>query len=101
MDLTQVLKRPIVTEQSMQQVGGGEYTFRVDKKATKDDIAQAVKRYFKVNVLEVRTASVRGKKRRVGRFRKETKLPDWKKAIVKLAPEEKIDVFDIATEKKK
>lgn len=101
MDLAQVLMRPIITEKSMQQVGTGEYTFKVHPKATKKNIAQAVEKFFKVDVRSVKTISVKGKKRRVGRFRQETKLPDWKKAIVKLAPEQKIDVFELATEAKK
>lgn len=85
----------------MQQVSSGEYTFKVHQKATKKDIARAVEKYFKVDVRQVKTISVRGKKRRVGRFRQVIKLPDWKKAMVRLAPEEKIDVFDIASERKK
>jgi len=101
MDLAQVLIGPIITEKSMQQVGTGEYTFKVRSKATKKNIAQAVEKFFKVDVRSVRTISVKGKKRRVGRFRQEIKLPDWKKAIVKLAPEQKIDVFELATEVKK
>lgn len=85
----------------MQQVSGGEYTFKVNKKATKRDIARAVEKYFKVNVRSVRTISLLGKKRRAGRFRQEIKLPDWKKAIVRLVPEEKIDVFEVTSEGKK
>ncbi|HUS51958.1 MAG TPA: 50S ribosomal protein L23 [Candidatus Bathyarchaeia archaeon] len=99
MDLVQVLIQPLITEKSTERTAFGEYTFKVSPKATKKEIARAVEKFFKVDVRLVRTMKVHGKKRRVGRYRHETKLPDWKKAIVKLAPEQKIDAFELPTEK--
>ena len=58
----------------------GKYTFRVNKKATKIDIKNAVEKLFEVKVLNVNTISMTGKKRRV-RYQ-EGKTSDWKKAIV-------------------
>ena len=58
----------------------GKYTFEVNKKATKVEIAKAVEKLFEVKVSNVNTMIVKGKTKRV-RY-KEGKTPDWKKAIV-------------------
>lgn len=58
----------------------GKYTFKVNKKATKVDIARAVEKLFEVKVLKVNTINVNGKAKRVGRSTGRTS--DWKKAIV-------------------
>lgn len=99
MDLVQVLIKPLVTEKSMERTARGEYTFKVHQKATKKEIARAVEKFFQVEVRFVRTIKGHGKKRKVGRLRREVKLPDWKKAIVKLAPEQKIEAFELPAEK--
>ena len=93
MDLKDVIKRPIITEKSTQMTSLGRYTFQVDKRAKKKEIKRAVEKFFGVKVKKVRTIIMRGKKRRVGRLRKETQAADWKKAIVQLAAGEKIDLF--------
>lgn len=88
-----VLVRPLVTEKSTRQMSeANAYSFRVPLAATKVEVRQAVERIFKVHVVDVRTMRVRGKSRRMGRF--EGKRPDWKKAIVKLAPGERIEIFE-------
>ena len=58
----------------------GKYTFEVNKKATKVEIAKAVEKLFEVKVLNVNTMIVKGKTNRVRYV--EGKTPDWKKAIV-------------------
>ena len=76
----EIIVRPIVTEKSSSGVAEGKYTFEVNKKATKIQIANAVEKLFNVKVLNVNTLTVKGKEKRVGAnvgFR-----PDWKKAIV-------------------
>ena len=75
----EIIVRPIVTEKSSSGVAEGKYTFEVNKKATKIQIANAVEKLFNVKVLNVNTLTVKGKEKRVGAnvgFR-----PDWKKAI--------------------
>ena len=72
--------RPVITEKSNDEMQAGKYTFEVNKKATKVDIARAVEKLFEVKVLNVNTMIVKGKTKRV-RY-KEGKTPDWKKAIV-------------------
>jgi large subunit ribosomal protein L23 len=76
----EVIVRPIVTEKSNDGLQEGKYTFEVNKKATKVEIANAVEKLFEVKVLKVNTMMVNGKKKRVGYH--QGKTSDWKKAIV-------------------
>lgn len=90
---TEVIIAPIITETSMENAQMKKYTFRVDKDATKIDIANAVAKQFGVKVSKVNTISVRGQKRRYGRF--EGYTSDWKKAVVTLTEDSKtIEFFD-------
>jgi len=85
MEIHRVLIRPLVTEKSNMGPQQGKYTFKVDRRATKEEIKRAVEQRFKVTVVAVNTANVRGKERRRG-WRSRGKRPDWKKAYVTLAP---------------
>ena len=76
----EVIIRPVITEKSNDEMQAGKYTFEVNKKATKVDIAKAVEKLFEVKVLNVNTITVKGKEKRVGR--NTGKTSDWKKAIV-------------------
>ena len=75
-----IIIRPVITEKSNDGLQTGKYTFEVNKKATKVDIAKAVEKLFEVKVLKVNTMSVKGKEKRVGKS--VGKTSDWKKAIV-------------------
>ena len=76
----EIIIKPIVTERSSMDLQEGKYTFKVNKKATKVDVANAVEKLFGVKVLRVNTITVKGKEKRVGRNVGRTS--DWKKAIV-------------------
>ena len=76
----EVIIKPIVTERSSMGLQEGKYTFKVNKKATKVEIAKAVEKLFEVRVLKVNTITVKGKEKRVGYHTGRTS--DWKKAIV-------------------
>ena len=76
----EIIVKPIITEKSSTGVAEGKYTFKVAKKATKVQIANAVETLFDVKVLSVNTITVKGKEKRVGA--NTGKRPDWKKAIV-------------------
>ncbi len=76
----EIIVRPIVTEKSNDGLGEGKYTFEVNKKATKVEIAKAVEKLFNVKVLKVNTMTIKGKKKRVGVHIGKTS--NWKKAIV-------------------
>ena len=85
----QLIKGPVISEKShLQKADGNKIAFRVDSTANKIEIRKAIEALFKVKVLKVNTISVMGKSKRLGRT--EGKRPDWKKAIVTLAPGDKI-----------
>jgi large subunit ribosomal protein L23 len=87
-----VLKRPVVTEKSTRLMEQGRYVFEIAETATKLDVKQAVEAAFEVKVIAVNTQHVSGKRRRLGpRF---TEKPSWKKALVTLAPGNKITLFE-------
>ena len=77
-----VIKRPLVTEQSMDMMAENKYTFEVQKDATKPEIRAAVEEIFGVKVEKVYTMNMRGKLKRQGVH--QGRRPSWKKAIVKL-----------------
>ena len=92
-----IIIRPIITEASMigaaAEEGQKKYTFAVANGANKPQIARAVEELFKVKVDKVNTISMKGKKRRYGRF--EGYTSSWKKAIVTLKADSKsIEFFD-------
>ena len=92
MDARDILVRPLITERTTQLMAEGKYVFVVEKAANKIEIAKAVSEIFKVKVAKVNTVNVLGKKKRMGRT--QGKRPDYKKAIVKLAPGETIEFFE-------
>lgn len=88
-----IIKRPIVTEQSMDDMEFNKYTFEVDKNATKPEIKSAIEEVFGVKVEKVNTMNVRGKLKRQGVH--QGRRPSWKKAVVKLTDDsEPIEFFD-------
>jgi large subunit ribosomal protein L23 len=92
MDPRTTIIRPVVSEKSYALIGEGKYTFRVDDRAHKTQIAHAVEEIFDVKVAAVRTAKVRAKPKRRGLHQGKTRA--WKKAIVQLAPGERIELFE-------
>ena len=88
-----IIKRPIITEQSMAETEAKKYTFEVAKSANKIEIAKAVEEIFGVKVAKVNTISVRGRFRRQGAHAGYT--ASSKKAIVTLTKDSKgIDFFE-------
>jgi large subunit ribosomal protein L23 len=88
-----IIIRPIVTEKStLMKETSNQYAFEVARDANKIEIAKAIEQLFKVKVLAVRVMNMEGKKRRIGKS--PGKRPDWRKAIVKLNPKDKISFFE-------
>ena len=89
----EISKKPVITENSMDQMADRKYTFEVAKDANKIEIKKAVEEVFGVKVEKVTTMRVLGKVKRMGA--NSGKRPDWKKAIVKLTADSKtIEFFD-------
>jgi large subunit ribosomal protein L23 len=103
----QIIRRPLLTEKgtTLKETGGqpegGEFDpeqlksqllFEVVRDANKAEIRHAVEKIWNVNVVKVRTQVVRGKEKRVGRYI--GRRAAWKKALVTLAPGQKIEFFE-------
>ena len=89
-----IIKRPIITEQSMAETEAKKYTFEVAKSANKIEIAKAVEEIFGVKVAKVNTLNMQGKEKRTGRY-PAGRRPSWKKAMVTLTPDSKsIELFE-------
>jgi large subunit ribosomal protein L23 len=102
----QIIKRPLLTEKGTRLKesgghGGGELDpesiksqllFEVARDANKIEIRNAVEKLWNVDVLSVRTAVVRGKEKRMGRF--VGKRSNWKKAVVTIAAGQNVEFFE-------
>lgn len=97
MKLKNIIKRPVITEKSISKTAFAEYTFVVDRAATKGQIKEAVEEFFGVNVVGLRTIKIKGKERKAGKRRTRIKLPDLKKAVVKVKEGQKIEYFETGT----
>ena len=92
MEARQVILEPVVSEKSYALMAEGKYTFRVDDRAHKTQIRHAVEEIFDVTVADVRTIKVPSKPKRRGLHNGRTR--HWKKAIVALAPGDRIELFE-------
>ena len=92
LDSHQILFRPLVTEKGMRQSTElNQYAFEINPLATKEDVRRAVEELFDVKVVRVATQTRKGKPRRTKNRMGKTK--GWKKAIVSLDDEHRIDFF--------
>ena len=89
---TEVIRAPLISEKSTFLANAkNSYTFEVDKKASKDLIRAAIEKLYNVKVIGVRTINVPGKPKRTRAG--ERTSSEWKKAVVQLHPDHKIDLF--------
>lgn len=88
-----ILIRPVISEKSVAETERNNYTFVVARDANKFQIKAAVEAEFKVDVLGVRVLTVKPKEKRRGR-RTPGMIPGWRKAIVTIAPGQKIELFE-------
>lgn len=95
METAKVILRPLLTEKSLADAAKGDYSFIVDKRATKGEVKKAVKEKFSVDVLSVKTRTVKGRTRRVFRRREKTVVGPRKTATVRVGKEQKIDLFEV------
>jgi large subunit ribosomal protein L23 len=92
MDARQVVLAPVVSEKSYALMADGKYTFRIDDRAHKTQVRLAIEEIFDVNVVDVRMIKVPSKPKRRGVHSGRTRA--WKKAIVQLAPGDRIELFE-------
>ena len=88
-----IIKRPLVTEKTvLLKEESNQFSFEVDRAANRIEIRRAVEQIFKVKVDSVKTIQVKGKTKQKGQII--GKRNDWKKAIVRLLPGERIEFFE-------
>lgn len=93
MELYQIIKKTLITEKStVARDAANQYNFEVDTRANRIEVGRAVEKIFKVKVLAVRVMNVQGKKKRSGKVMGQRSA--WKKAIVTLAPGNRIETGD-------
>jgi large subunit ribosomal protein L23 len=94
MNPLEVVLRPMITEKATELGGANKYMFEVRRDANKVQIKEAVEKSFPgdIKVISVNVMNVKGKPRRV-RGNRIKHRPDWKKAVVTLAPGDKIELF--------
>ena len=92
MDPRSIIIRPVISEKTYALIAAGKYTFRVDDRSNKYEIKNAVEVAFGVEVVKVRTSQVRSKPKRRGLHTGKSRA--WKKAIVELAPGDRIKLFE-------
>ena len=89
-----IIRRPVITEQSMEAVADKKYVFMVDVDSNKTEIKAAVEQIFGVKVAKVNTVRMQGKAKRTGAYPM-GKRPEYKKAIVTLSADSKtIEFFE-------
>ncbi|MGI5939115.1 MAG: 50S ribosomal protein L23 [Thermoleophilia bacterium] len=91
MDARQIIVRPVVSEKSYRAIESNRYSFEVNHRASKHHIRAAVEEIFKVKVIGVQTINVKPKPKRRGAHAGTTRR--WKKAVVELAPGNRIEFF--------
>jgi large subunit ribosomal protein L23 len=94
MNIYDVIKKPLVTEKTtLEKDSKNIIAFEVDKNANKIEVKEAVEKIFSVNVLEVNTVNIAGKKKRSGKS--VGKRANWKKAYVTLKEGSNVDFFEV------
>ncbi|GMV36283.1 MAG: 50S ribosomal protein L23 [Fimbriimonadales bacterium] len=96
----EIILLPRITERALRLAEIGKYTFIVAEDATKPDIARAIEQHYakskdKVKVVAVNTSHVRGRIKGRSRFRNPGHTPKWKKAVVTLAPGQRLPDFGV------
>ena len=89
-----IIKRPVITEQSMENIADKKYVFEVDINSNKTEIKAAVEAVFGVKVAKVNTVRMQGKVKRTGSY-PAGRRPAYKKAVVTLTADSKtIELFE-------
>ena len=101
MNISDVLKKAILSEKAYKQMEKGIYTFLVNERSTKEQVSRAVKSQFNVDATRVNIARVAHKAKRIGTTRKQTLVGGGKKAIVQLKSGQSIPMLSPKTESKK
>ena len=97
--MRQIIKKPVISEKSFQKASLKKFTFIVDKKSSKEEIAEMIEKLYSVKILKINSMNIKGKVKRVGK--KIGKRDDQKKVIVTTGPKDSISLFEIEEEDRK
>jgi len=100
MDLKSVIKKPLISEKTMQLGNLNRYVFLVDERANKNQIKEAIRYFFKVDPVRIWTLKIAGEARWALGQRRKTTTSGFKKAIVVLKEGQKLDFYETTEEKK-
>ncbi len=89
-----MLLKPLITEKSMARAAKKQYAFVVSLADTKTDIKKSIEKSFGVKVLKVHTSIMPGHSYRTGKRGLKGQTSEWKKALVTIKPDQKIDLFE-------
>ena len=93
LDYYNIIKTIVISEKSTDiQENLNQYVFKVDRRANKTQIIQAINKIFNINPVSVNTANYKGKKKRY-RMKKQGRRSHWKKAFVKLKKDDSFDIL--------
>jgi ribosomal protein L23 len=93
MKLGSIILKPVITEKTYDLGAKGIYVFQVSMDANKNSVAKELKRMYDVDVISAKVIVVPGKKRRILGSRQTTKAANWKKVLVQLKKDQKIEIF--------
>jgi large subunit ribosomal protein L23 len=96
--MNHIIHKPLISEKSLTLAAKGWFTFAVDSSVNRIEISHAVEKFYNVHVTNIRTITMHGKTRRVGKRMMTTRAQNWKKAIVRLKDGEKISAFEVTQE---
>jgi large subunit ribosomal protein L23 len=94
-----MIKRPLVTEKAITAQSIGKYSFIVDQKANKNQIATEFKSLFGINPIKVNLYVIKGKVKTNWKTRQPIVHPDCKKAVITIKKDQKIDLLTLKNEK--
>ena len=98
MHIGQIIIKPAITEKGTHLISKSKYVFHVQQNANKAEIKKAIKKIYKVDALKINIIFYKGKKKRIGRTRNFTQLPNYKKAIITIKKDQKIEGFESVKE---
>jgi len=93
-NLSWIIYKPIMSEKAIKEAEFNRYSFLVHKRADKKTIKEAMKKYFGVESIRITTSILKGEEKRFVKAGKNFKERDYKKAIVTLREDQKIDIFE-------
>lgn len=92
-NVSKVIKHQVISEKATALEKEGKYLFAVSPKTTKRELKSSIEKVFKAKVKKINILRVKGKVKKLPRYRRTVKKPDWKKAVITLEEGEKLKLL--------